>query len=118
MKLQKLCYMVQADSLAENGEPFFDEDFYGWRNGVVCPELYKIIGNQSEVTDILGDTGNLSGRQKNVIDRVLEAYGRLDANELDILTQDKLWEKAKLELIKTGKPAVISRDDIQDYYKD
>ena len=40
MKLQKLAFYSQAESLARRGHPLFDEDFQAWRGGPVCRELY------------------------------------------------------------------------------
>ena len=40
MKLQKLAFYSQAESLACRGLPLFDEDFQAWRGGPVCRELY------------------------------------------------------------------------------
>ena len=33
MKLQKLAFYSQAESLARRGHPLFDEDFQAWRGG-------------------------------------------------------------------------------------
>jgi uncharacterized phage-associated protein len=38
MKLQKLCYYVQAWSLAWDENPLFDEDFQAWAKGP-CKEI-------------------------------------------------------------------------------
>ena len=39
MKLQKLLYLTQRESLAITGEPMFVEEFEGWKYGPVCREV-------------------------------------------------------------------------------
>ena len=54
MKLQKLMYFAQRESLIRTGEPLFEGDFYGWRFGPVLKELrtpYKDESFSPDVTD-------------------------------------------------------------------
>lgn len=39
MKLHKLLYLTQRESLAVTGEPMFTEKFEGWKYGPVCREV-------------------------------------------------------------------------------
>ena len=39
MKLHKLLYLVQRESIAITGEPMFAECFEGWKYGPVCREV-------------------------------------------------------------------------------
>ncbi|VEI13109.1 Uncharacterized phage-associated protein [Trueperella bialowiezensis] len=41
MKLQKLVFYAQAESLATTGQPLFSEDFQAWRGGPVSLALYR-----------------------------------------------------------------------------
>lgn len=98
MKLQKLCYYSQAWSLVWDDAPLFDEDFQAWANGPVCPELFfKTKGKFSvNASDETGGIGDLSDNQKDTIDKVLEYYGKHDAQWLSQLTHmEDPWIKAR-----------------------
>ena len=120
MKLQKLCYYSQAWSLVWDDTPLFNEDFQAWANGPVCPELfYKIQGRYSVNSwDETGGEENLTDNQKDTINRVLEHYGKHDAQWLSQLTHmEDPWIKAR-----TGVPSgagcnnVISKESMALYY--
>jgi uncharacterized phage-associated protein len=42
MKLHKLMYFAQRESLIRTGEPLFDAEFQGWRFGPVLPALREV----------------------------------------------------------------------------
>jgi uncharacterized phage-associated protein len=89
MRLQRLCYYSQAWSLGWNNELLFEEDFEMWSSGPVCSELYhkttgKILVN---AIDTDGGEGNLSSKQKNTINRVLEYYRKYDSPQLGRMLQ-------------------------------
>ncbi len=120
MKLQKLCYYAQAWSLVWDDYPLFSEEFHAWANGPVCPELfYKTKGKYLvSVDDETGGNGNLTDNQKDTIDKVLEYYGRYDAQWLSQLTQmEEPWRKAR-----EGVPAgggcnkIITKESMAMYY--
>ena len=48
-KLQKLCYYAQAWSIAWTEKPLFAEEFEAWRNGPVCPVLFRLHQGQFTV---------------------------------------------------------------------
>ena len=120
MKLQKLCYYSQAWSLVWDETPLFNEDFEAWANGPVCPELfYKTKGKYSvNAEDETGGEGNLSGNQKDTIDRVLEHYGSHDAQWLSQLTHmEDPWIKARAGLPRgAGCNNVITKESMALYY--
>lgn len=39
MKLHKLMYLIQRESIIQTGEPLFDATFYGWKYGPVLKEI-------------------------------------------------------------------------------
>ncbi len=120
MKLQKLCYYSQAWSLVWDDCALFDEDFEAWANGPVCPELfYKTKGNYSvSASDESGGQGDLTDNQKDTIDKVLEHYGKHDAQWLSQLTHmEDPWIEAR-----NGIPAgiicknTITKESMAMYY--
>lgn len=120
MKLQKLCYYSQAWSLVWDDSPLFEEDFQAWANGPVCPELFfKTQGKYSvSSSDETGGTGNLSDNQKDTIDKVLEYYGKHDAQWLSELTHmEDPWNLARKDIpFGVGCSNTISKESMAIYY--
>lgn len=120
MKLQKLCYYAQAWSLVWDDTPLFNEDFQAWANGPVCPELfYKTQGEYSVCAeDETGGTGELTENQKDTINRVLEHYGKHDAQWLSQLTHmEDPWKNARNGLtIGAVCDNIITKESMALYY--
>lgn len=119
-KLQKLCYYSQAWSLAWTEKPIFNEEFEAWRNGPVCPELYKAHRGQFIVSagDIMGSATNLTEDQKETIDIVLQHYGNWEPYRLVEQTHhDAPWKNARGDLADTEPcNAIITKDSMAAYY--
>lgn len=122
MKLQKLVFYSQAESLAHRGRPLFDEDFQAWRGGPVCCDLYmqhrgKFLIREGELpgTDI--DEG-LSEEEKDVIDSVCKALSSNTGNELSRRTHaERPWKIARGDLPPAAPcNEIISKRSIRDYY--
>lgn len=68
MKLQKLAYYSQAQSLVATGRPLFDDDFQAWMNGPVVPSLFRLHKGRFFVDpgffDEFGSPEKLSDEQK------------------------------------------------------
>ncbi len=120
MKLQKLCYYSQAWSLVWDDLPLFEEDFEAWANGPVCPELfYKTQGKYSVcASDETGGEGDLSDNQKDTIRKVLDHYGKHDAQWLSQLTHmEDPWIKARQGIPSgSGCHNVITKESMAIYY--
>lgn len=120
MKLQKLCYYSQTWSLVWDDAPLFNEDFQAWANGPVCPELFhKTQGKYSvDAGDEDGGEGGLTDNQKDTIDRVLEHYGKHDAQWLSQLTHmEEPWIKARKDVpAGAGCNNVITKESMALYY--
>ena len=120
MKLEKLCYYSQAWSLVWDGSPLFEEDFEAWANGPVCPVLFDKHRHMFTVSkeDIPGDSLNLTDDQKETINAVIEAYGKLDAYQLSTLTHSEApWVNARDGLPSGARSnRVITLDAMEEYY--
>lgn len=120
MKLQKLCYYSQAWALVWDDSPLFQEEFQAWANGPVCPELFfKTKGSYSvNASDETGGIGDLSEEQKDTINRVLDYYGKHDAQWLSQLTyMEEPWIKAR-EGVPSGAGCnqIITKESMALYY--
>ena len=122
MKLQKLAYYSQAQSLVMTGRPLFDEDFQAWMNGPVVPSLFRLHKGRFFVDpgffDELGSPEKLSDEQKSIIDAVSSVLVRQTGRELSARTHDEdPWKDARGDC-KPGDfcQTVITKDVIKDYY--
>lgn len=92
MKLHKLLYLAQRESLIRKGEPLFAEDFYGWRFGPVLPQIRENYKNENfkPISDEeLGD-------DKATLDAVFENYAAKDSWSLSRLTHGEIcWKKSR-----------------------
>ena len=93
MKLHKILYFAQRESLIQTGKPLFEEDFYGWRFGPVLPDIrgtYKDDAFTKTVTDEdLGD-------DKAIMDYVFENYANKDSWSLSRLTHGEIcWKRSR-----------------------
>ena len=92
MKLHKLLYLAQRESLIRTGEPLFAGDFYGWRFGPVLPQIrenYKNDNFQPVSDDALGS-------DKATLDAVFESYAGKDSWSLSRLTHGEIcWKKSR-----------------------
>ena len=93
MKLHKLMYFAQRESLIRTGEPLFAGDFYGWRFGPVLKELrtpYKEGSFSPDVTD------EDMAADKEVLDEVFKAYAHKDAWSLSRLSHGEIcWKRSR-----------------------
>ena len=93
MKLQKLMYFAQRESLIRTGEPMFEGDFYGWRFGPVLKELrtpYKDESVSPDVTD-----ADMEGALKS-LNEVFKAYAPKDSWSLSRLSHGEIcWKRSR-----------------------
>lgn len=112
MKLQKLVYYSQAWSVTLNDEPIFDEPIRAWSDGPVVRELFLLHKGQWDIdfgSLSIGDPEVLTPQQKDIVDRVIEKYGDLDAEDLSLKThQEDPWKHAA---------DIISEYAMKNYYK-
>jgi uncharacterized phage-associated protein len=111
MKLQKLVYYSQAWSLVWDEESLFPERIEAWENGPVVRELYNCHKGQFKIsTTQKGYPENLSGNQKDTINRVLDYYGEKKPQWLSDLTHmEAPWKNTQLN-------SEITHADMSEYY--
>ena len=122
MKLQKLCYYVQAWSLVWEEEPLFDEEFEAWANGPVCPELYAAHRGMYKVPiskfEDKKSGDEFTEDQKETIDVILRDYGDKTPVWLSELThKERPWKETRGGLpLGSYCDTVISKELMQEYY--
>ncbi|NEG88508.1 Panacea domain-containing protein [Bifidobacterium aerophilum] len=121
MKLQKLAFYAQAESLSRHGAPLFDEDFQAWRGGPVCTALYakhrgKFIIRDGELPVI---PGMPNGDERTIIDAVCSVLAAQTGNQLSTRTHsEEPWLVARSGLPASAScSTVISKSSMATYYK-
>lgn len=119
MKLQKIIYYAQVESLVQYNRPLFSEKILAWRGGPVVREVFnkhrgfKILNNVN-----FGNSSKLSIEQKTCINWAIEKYGNLDGDTLSHLTHiESPWSDARNGLPYDAPSDVeITHDAIKNYY--
>ena len=114
MKLHKLLYFSQRESIIQLGDPMFATSFQAWKYGPVIIEIRGLY-KQGKLTKSL--SSEEIAPYKSVFDKVFEQYAPIDAWSLSTITHGETsWLKARL-----GVPAGENSDalmDVDDIRKD
>ena len=93
MKLHKLMYFAQRESLIQTGEPLFPDTFYGWKYGPVLKELRRLFSASALVGDV---DENLCSRIAKIMDAVFCQYATKDSWSLSRLTHGEYsWQRSR-----------------------
>lgn len=96
MKMHKLMYFSQRESLMYNKEPLFYATFYGWKFGPVLKEVrseFRMLNPFSNVEDLVSE------QTKELLKSVLVRYGSLSSWKLSSLSHEEFsWKKARVGL--------------------
>lgn len=93
MKMHKMMYFSQRESLMISGEPLFDGDFEAWKYGPVLTEVRSeyMTGNMFS-----GTYDTLTDEEKQLVDDVFKRYDEYDAWQLSTLSHaESSWLKAR-----------------------
>lgn len=112
MKLHKLLYFAQRESLIQNGEPLFDAVFYGWKFGPILKEIRLAYKDNSFFTEIPEDVVK---RISSIMNKVFEEYAGKDSWSLSRLTHGEIAWKTSRTGISDGENSdnPMSIDDIR-----
>lgn len=119
MKLQKLVYYSQAWSLVWDECPVFENRIEAWINGPVVPDLYGLHRGRYQVSRLpKGSKKRLSKDQRETVDAVLKAYGKLSSWQLVQLThREDPWKNARTGLGPRQRGSQeITLDAMAEYY--
>ena len=93
MKLHKLLYFSQRESLIQNGEPLFDAVFYGWKYGPILKEIRSAYRENSFYKTIPEAVVN---RILPIMNKIFEEYAGKSSWSLSRLTHGELsWKKSR-----------------------
>lgn len=93
MRMYKMMYFVQRESLMKTKEVLFDADFYGWKFGPVLLEVHSeyVTGSMfSQVTETLSESA------KDLVKFVYNRYNDLSSWKLSTLSHGEVsWKYAR-----------------------
>ncbi len=125
LKLHKLCYLAQANYLAETGVRLFDSEFYAFQYGPVVADILADFKSYDRQTIVATESGRrraeeaaLSSLPPEIVtylDRVWNTYKDESSSRLVNLTHDDApWSDAFIP----GVPHCRMRDEaIRDWYR-
>lgn len=119
MKLQKLTYYSQVESLVHYKNKLFEEKIEAWAAGPVVKEIYDVHKGLKYPGKVkFGNADNLSLEQKTCIGWAIEKYGKLDGDTLSHLTHiENPWKDARGNLAPEARSnAEITDESIISYY--
>ena len=94
MKLHKLMYFSQRESLIQNNEPLFEAVFYGWKFGPILKEIRMIYKENSFYKEVPEE---VIARMIPVMDKVFEEYSEKDSWSLSRLTHGEFsWKNSRI----------------------
>lgn len=92
MKLHKLMYFAQRESLIRTGEPLFDAEFQGWRFGPVLPALREVY----KTGDLIPLAELELGDDQAALDAVFDEYAEADSWNLSLLSHGEIcWKRSR-----------------------
>lgn len=112
MKLHKLLYLTQRESLAITNEPMFSENFEGWKYGPVCREVRNCFTEDGMFADDIQDVSN---EERYIIKNVILQYGAYESWKLSELSHKEIsWKNARKGIPdgENGKK-ILKLDDIR-----
>lgn len=94
MKMHKLMYFTQRESLMYDNEPLFDEPFYGWKYGPVLKSVRREYKKGSTpFTDV---SRSDSKKLKDLVASVLKRYGGYSSWKLSELSHAEFsWKESR-----------------------
>ena len=118
MKMHKLMYFVQRESLMNSKELLFEEPFYGWKFG---PVLKSVRSEYMCAKPFEGVRACLSDSGRALLKSVLDRYGELSSWTLSRMSHDEFsWKNARkgLEADENGDvnpmPEVMMLDAVRE----
>ncbi len=101
MKMHKLMYFAQRESLMLYNEPLFDGTFYGWKFGPVLKEVRTEFHDNDQPYATASDS--VSDQSKALLQSVMKRYGNLSSWKLSSLSHGEVSWKFSRRGLKTGQ---------------
>lgn len=116
MKLHKLLYFSQRESIALTGEPLFSDEFEGWRYGPVCVAVRETFYKG----EMLIPTQPLTESEAYITQNIILQYGELASWKLSQISHSEIsWKNSRkgLNPSDNGKKPLLLDDIKKDAEK-
>ena len=112
MKLHKLLYFAQRESIAITGEPLFAEEFEGWKYGPVCLEVRYYYNHRK---DIKPDFRDINNESAYIAKNIVIQYGAYESWKLSELShKEESWKNSRIGIPKDeNSNRVLKLEDIR-----
>lgn len=112
MKLHKLLYFTQRESIIQTGEPLFEDCFEAWKYGPVMVSIRQKYRNNALHEEL---SSEIVEKYKSVFDMVFETYAKKDSWSLSSITHGEYaWQKARRKVTVEKQHVLIVTDDIKE----
>ena len=93
MKMHKLMYFAQRESLMDTDNLLFDEDFYGWKFGPVLMSVREEYRNATPYSNVVQAVDDFTS---SLLEKVLARYAERSSWSLSRLSHDEVsWKHAR-----------------------
>lgn len=97
MKLHKLMYFAQRESLIQVGEPLFDSVFYGWKYGPILKEIRSAFKNET-FENVKPE--KIAEDHLQILNSVFEDYAGKTSWSLSRLTHgEESWKNSRIGIL-------------------
>lgn len=125
LALQKILYFIQGIYMVLFGKPLYKEDCMAWIHGPVYEEVYDLFKDfkynpieDNRFAIFKNRFEELNEREKQVIDLVINTFGKYSGKVLEDITHEELpWKNARVGY-ESSEPSreIISKEKIRDYF--
>lgn len=125
LALQKILYFIQGIYLVLFNEPLYEEDCMAWVHGPVYEEVYDLFKDfkynpieDNRFAIFKERFEELSAQEKNVMDLVINSFGRYSGKVLEKVThQETPWRDARVDC-EPLQPSrkIIEKSEIRKYF--
>lgn len=93
MKLHKLMYFAQRESLIQSDKPLFRGTFYGWKYGPILKDIRAAYQDPTQFPKVSEKTAE---ELKSVMDVIFRDYAEKDSMSLSRLTHGEIsWKSSR-----------------------
>lgn len=112
MKLHKMLYLAQRESMIQTGKPLFNSLFKAWKYGPVLVEIRQLYKSKMLGVSVTEDELQ---QYMPILNKVFAQYSKKDSWSLSALTHGEYsWKKARIGLSAEENGNVsIQTEDIQ-----
>jgi uncharacterized phage-associated protein len=93
MKMHKLMYFAQRESLMDTDNLLFNEDFYGWKFGPVLMSVREEYRNSTPYSAVVQ---TVDEHTRTLLEKVMDRYAKRSSWSLSRLSHDEVsWKHAR-----------------------